>query len=231
MGFISATRLSLSETDRNHHRHKDIAVEMSDNVDHKVLDLSAKKPFRCPLVECHDMLLKSCGISFVGLLLLACNAWAGTPALEGVVKDLAGHPIKGADLRIEARNGSSFSRIVKTDATGHYTSDRLAVGIYKVTLVVNGAVKASILNAQTQSGKPTQLNFELTPKTTPSKKHMVWIPGETGTHIGNGQWVEVDDNNNVVRNSTAENSVDKSSGNDVKAMQMSTGRFRSPGGP
>jgi hypothetical protein len=64
----------------------------------------------------------------------------------------SGIPSKAPIVRIEARNGSNFSRIVKTDATGHYTSDGLAVGIYKVTLVVNGAVKASILNASTQSG-------------------------------------------------------------------------------
>ncbi|PYL66397.1 MAG: hypothetical protein DMF25_00490 [Verrucomicrobia bacterium] len=178
------------------------------------------------------MFLKSCSISFVGLLLVAFSAWAGTPALEGVVKDPTGHPIKGADVRIEGRKGSNFSRIVKTDATGHYTSAGLAVGIYKVTLVVNGAVKASILNAQTQSSKPTQLNFELTSKTSPVKKHMVYVPADTGTHIGNGQWVEVDDNGNVV-NSTGVNAIDKSSGNDVRVLQSNstTGRFRSPSGP
>jgi hypothetical protein len=148
------------------------------------------------------------------------------------VKDPTGHPIKGADVRIEGRKGSNFSRIVKTDATGHYTSEGLVVGVYKVTLVVNGAVKASILNAQTQSGKPTQLNFELTSKTSPVKKHMVWVPGETGTHIGNGQWVEVDDNGNVVNNVGA-NAVDKSSGDALRAPQSNTftGRFRSPAGP
>ena len=178
------------------------------------------------------MFLKSYSLSFVGVLLVAFSAWAGTPALEGVVKDPTGHPIKGADVRIEGRKGSNFSRIVKTDATGHYTSAGLAVGIYKVTLVVNGAVKASILNAQTQSSKPTQLNFELTSKTSPVKKHMVYVPADTGTHIGNGQWVEVDDNGNVV-NSTGVNAIDKSSGNDVRVLQSNstTGRFRSPSGP
>jgi hypothetical protein len=179
------------------------------------------------------MLLKSYSISFgLLLLLVAFSAWAGTSALEGVVKDPAGHPIKGADVRIEARNGRNFSRIVKTDATGHYTSDGLAVGIYKVTLVVNGAIKASILNAQTQSGKPTQLNFELTKKTTPSKKHMVYIPAETGTHIGNGQWVEVDDNGNAV-NSSGVNPVDKLSGDAFRAPQSNTftGQFKSTTSP
>jgi hypothetical protein len=144
------------------------------------------------------MFLKSSSISFVGLFLVTFSAWAGTSAFEGVVKDPAGHPIKGADVRIEATNGSKFSRIVKTDAAGHYTADGLPAGIYKATLVVNGAVKASILNASTQSGKHTQLNFELTPKTKVVKTHKVWISPDTGTHIGGGQWVDVDDNGNPV---------------------------------
>src|SRR6266853_4247580 len=106
------------------------------------------------------MFLKSYSISFVGLFLVTFSAWAGTSAFDGVVKDPAGHPVKGADVRIEAGNGSNFSRIFKTDATGHYTSDGLAVGIYKVTLIVNGVVKASILNAYSESHKSTHIHFE-----------------------------------------------------------------------
>src|SRR5215467_11820884 len=101
-------------------------------------------------------LVKSVSLSFVGSLLLTFSAWAGTPALEGTVKDPSGRPIKGADVRIEARN---LSRVVKTDASGHYISSGLAVGTYKVTLVVKGSVTASIPNAKTQLGKTTQLNF------------------------------------------------------------------------
>jgi hypothetical protein len=154
------------------------------------------------------MFLKAYSISFVGLFLVTFSAWAGTSAFEGFVKDPAGHPIKGAAVRIEATNGSNFSRIVKTDAAGHYTADGLPAGVYKVSLVVNGAVKASILNASTQSGKHTQLNFELTPKTKFVKTHKVWIAPDTGTHIGGGQWVDVDDNGNPVNNNGV-SSVDK----------------------
>jgi carboxypeptidase family protein len=150
------------------------------------------------------LLLKSLGISLIGLFVLAFSAWGGTPTLEGVVKDPTGRPIKGADVRIEAKN---FSKIVKTDANGHYISDGLAVGTYKVTLVVNGSVKASIMNAKTQLRKPTQLNFDLTTKTASVKKHthMVWSPPDTGTLIGGGRWIEVDDNGNVVDGAGANN--------------------------
>jgi hypothetical protein len=124
----------------------------------------------------------------------------GTSALEGVVKDPTGRPIKGADVRIEAKN---FSKIAKTDASGHYISSGLAVGTYKVTLVVNGSVKASIPNAKTQLGKSTQLNFDLTAQTASATRHIhsVWCPNETGTLIGGtGRWIDVDDNGNIVSN-------------------------------
>jgi Carboxypeptidase regulatory-like domain len=152
------------------------------------------------------MFPKSLLLTFIGLLLATFSVWAGMSALEGVVKDPAGHPVKGADVRIEATNGSSFARIVKTDAAGHYTSGGLAVGIYKVTVIVNGAVKASIPNAYTQSAKPTELNFELAGTTKVVKTHRVWVAADTGTHIGNGTWVDVDDNGNIVSPSGPSNS-------------------------
>ena len=155
------------------------------------------------------------GPVLISLVLMSGNAWAGTPALEGIVKDAMGRPIKGGDVRIEAKH---FSKVVKTDASGHYTSDGLAVGTYKVTLVVNGSVKASILNTRTQLGKPTQLNFDLTAKTVSAKKHThsVWCPTETGTLIGGtGQWVEVDDNGTIV-SKTGINGVEKVSGSAVQ---------------
>ncbi len=73
------------------------------------------------------------------------------------------------------------------------------VGVYRVTLAVNGAVKASIMNTKTKADQPTQLNFDLKPVAASQAsagakkgKHMVWMPATTGTHTG-GRWVEVPD--------------------------------------
>ena len=147
-------------------------------------------------------------LTLVGLLLVTFSAAADT-SVEGVVKDATGRPIKGADVRIEAKN---FSKILKTDASGHYVTHGLAAGTYKVMLVINGQVKAVILDAKTQLDKPTQLNFDLSGKRASAKKHtrMVWIPSNIiGTNIiGGGRWVEVDDNGNIVDN-TGLNNVEK----------------------
>jgi hypothetical protein len=66
-------------------------------------------------------------------------------------------------------------------------------------LVVKGAVKTSITNTKTKADQTTQLNFDVKPVPVAQAnaeqkkgKHMVWVPAQTGSHIG-GRWVEVDD--------------------------------------
>jgi hypothetical protein len=124
----------------------------------------------------------------------------GPASIQGFVKDAKGEPIKGADVRIESREGKQVFGTVKTDPKGRYISQGLQPGVYRVTLLVNGAVKASIMNTQTKANQPTQLNFDFKPtsqagSTAKGGKHMVWVPNRTGSHIG-GNWVEVDDEGN-----------------------------------
>jgi TolB-like protein len=128
------------------------------------------------------------------------NTAGGPASIHGFVRDAKGEPIKGADLRIESRDGKQVFSKVKTDPKGRYVSQGLQPGSYRVTLVVNGAVKASIMNTQTKVNQPTQLNFDFKPTSqadaiAKGRKHMVWVPNRTGSHIG-GTWVEVDDKGN-----------------------------------
>ena len=111
----------------------------------------------------------------------------GPASLQGFVKDAKGEPIKGADVRIESRDGKQVFSTVKTDPKGRYISQGLQPGVYRVTLLVNGAVKASIMNTQTKANQPTQLNFDFKPtsqagNTARRGKRMVWMPGRTGSH-------------------------------------------------
>jgi hypothetical protein len=89
---------------------------------------------------------------------------------------------------------------VKTDSKGRYISQGLQPGVYRVILLVNGTIKASIMSTQTKANQPTQLNFDYKPTSkagtvAKAKTRMVWMPGRTGTHLG-GNWVEVDDEGN-----------------------------------
>jgi hypothetical protein len=159
------------------------------------------------------MITKSLRIGCIGLVLFAASAWAAGSVLQGVVKDAKGHPIEGADIRIETKNGGKLLTTLKTDVKGRYILDGLQAGNYRITLVVNGSVKASINNTTTQSGEPTQLNFDLT-ATSGSRasvsimrgKHWVWIPAFTGSRLP-GHWVELDDSGSWAADATANNIV------------------------
>jgi len=157
------------------------------------------------------MFIKSIGIGFVGVMLFVASAAAENSVLEGVVKDAKGHPIQGVDVRIEAKNAGRLLTTVKTDENGRYILKDLAAGTYRVTLVVNGAIKTSINNTMLDPGASTQLNFDLTQTraslTVKKGIHRVWIPAFTGSRLP-GRWVEVDDGgawageasaNNIVR--------------------------------
>ena len=109
------------------------------------------------------MFIKSLQIGLIGFLLCAVNAWAGPASIQGIVKDAKGKPIKGADVRVESQNGKQLFNTVKTDTHGRYISQGLQPGVYRVSLVVNGAVKAAIGNTKTKSDQATQLNFDLKP--------------------------------------------------------------------
>src|SRR5436190_18870285 len=111
------------------------------------------------------MSTKSLQIGLIGLVLSIATAWAGPSAIQGVAKDAKGQAIKGADVRIESKDGKQKFNTVKTDGKGRYISEALAPGVYRVTLVVNGAVKASITNTTTKPDQTTQLNFDLKPAT------------------------------------------------------------------
>ena len=146
-----------------------------------------------------SMFIKSLQIGFVGFFVCVASAWAGPGSIQGIVKDAKGQPIKGADVRVESRDGKQLFNTVKSDAKGRYISQGLKPGIYRVSLVVNGAVRASIMNTSTKADHATQLNFDLKPALASQAnagqktgKHMVWVPAATGTHTG-GRWVEVPD--------------------------------------
>jgi 5-hydroxyisourate hydrolase-like protein (transthyretin family) len=156
------------------------------------------------------MFIKSIWIGFIGVMLFVASASAASSVLRGIVKDANGHPIQGADIRIEATNTGRLLTTVKTNVNGRYSLESLAAGNYRVTLVVNGAVKASINNTTLEPGESTQLNFEL--KQTRASvavtkgKHWVWMPPFTGSRLP-GRWVEVDDNGNWAAQAPANNIV------------------------
>ena len=170
------------------------------------------------------MFIKSIWIGFIGVMLFVASASAASSVLQGIVKDAKGHPIQGADIRIEATNTGRLLTTVKTNVDGRYSLEGLAAGNYRVTLVVNGAVKASINNTTLEPGESTQLNFDLKQTrasiTVKKGKHWVWIPAFTGSRLP-GRWVEVDDGGSWAAEATANNVV-RVSGEELQRTIHST---------
>src|SRR5437870_5924280 len=142
------------------------------------------------------MFIKSIWIGFTGVMLFVAGASAASSELQGIVKDAKGHPIQGADIRIETTKTGRLLTTVKTNGNGRYSLEGLAAGKYRVTLVVAGAVKASINNTTLEPGASTRLNFELkqtrTSVTTTKGTHRIWVPPFTGSRLP-GRWIEVED--------------------------------------
>jgi hypothetical protein len=180
-----------------------------------------------------DNAMKSLRIVFVGLILFVASAWGVGSVFQGIVKDAKGHPIQGADIRIEAKNGRKLLTTLKTDVNGRYILNGLPAGNYRITLVVNGTVKASINNTTIQFGQPTQLNFDLTATpgsrasvTATKGKHWVWIPAFTGSRLP-GRWIEVDDSGSWAGEAAANNVV-RVSGEELERTIHSVARGREP---
>jgi Carboxypeptidase regulatory-like domain len=172
------------------------------------------------------MLLKIVSLTLLTSLTLAAKIWAAPPgAFQGTVKDAAGKPLPGAELHLIATDGSKREKIIKTDASGRYAFPNIQGGTYQMILFVNGSIKATINNATTQIGGPTQLNFDLkntsVAKTTLKKHtHMVYVPSATGSNLG-GRWIEVDDSGNTpIAGSSA---MDTVGGDAVRSFQNKGG--------
>lgn len=135
--------------------------------------------------------------------------------------------MKGADIRIERSGGSAWKEATKTDGKGFYEVSNLEPQqTYRVTLLVNNQVKASINNVKTVKDVPVSMNFDLSKNdklaeqeanlpATKKKMHKVWVASETGSNLG-GRWVEVQEGGNEA----GANNVKKASGDAIRGLQM-----------
>src|SRR5437870_11402866 len=182
------------------------------------------------------MFTNSLRTAFAGLMICAVAAWAsptGPSTLQGDVKDSKMQPVAGAEVHIQAKDGSGFQKIVRTDSNGHYAVSKLPNTDYEVILFVNGSIKATINNTKTFAGKPTKLDFKLTGQYASNKvkkhTHMVYVPAETGSNLS-GRWVEVDDNSDTSAALAGANDVKKAGNATIRAVQSNSGAVLNPAG-
>jgi Carboxypeptidase regulatory-like domain len=148
------------------------------------------------------MFIRSRLIGFVllGSGLLIASVRAGTPSIQGQIKGPDGKALPNAEVRLERKDAKTAAVTITADQKGHYAFINLAMGSYKVIASKNGLAPTAADNIRPRTEGSVRVDFDLKKHTGEAKasapakttKHMVWVPAETGSHLG-GRWVEVDD--------------------------------------
>jgi hypothetical protein len=165
----------------------------------------------------------------VGLMLLSLGLSMGslratTLSIQGDIKGPNGKPLPGAEVRLERKDAKASPVTVTADRNGRYVFKNLALGSYKIIASKNGMAATAVDNIRTRAEGAVRVDFDLKKQTGEAKasapakkaKHMVWVPADTGSHLG-GRWVEVDDQG---KGAAGASNIDKASG---EALRKSMG--------
>jgi hypothetical protein len=121
------------------------------------------------------------------------SARADGLAIKGQVKGTDGKPLAGAEVRAQRVDGKGPVLSTTTDSKGEFALRNLDLAQYAITSVVNKK-PVQVASIKTRQGAWVRVDFDLTATAKkPTKKRMVWVAGDTGTHIGSGHWEEVED--------------------------------------
>jgi hypothetical protein len=134
---------------------------------------------------------KSFACLVLGSIFFAAAATAQTSTIEGVLRGPDGKPMKNTDVRLESKAKGVTAKTVKTDTSGRYKFSSLGIGKYRVTVLSGSQVQGYIDNVNTSRTKAAKVDFDMKGGRAgqPKKaKHYVWVPEETGSHMG-GRWV------------------------------------------
>lgn len=99
-------------------------------------------------------LMAACGFVLAGI------SFAQVSALEGSVKGADGAPLKGALIKIDRKDIKGHYQ-VKTDKKGHYFHTGLPLGMYRVSVEVDGKEMDFVDNVRTTLGDPRDVSFDL----------------------------------------------------------------------
>lgn len=113
----------------------------------------------------------------LGVLFCAIAGFAQTSALEGNVKGEDGSPMKGVLIKIDREDIKGHYQ-VKTDKKGHYYYGGLPLGMYKITLEIDGKDVDYVDKVRTQLGDPVANNFDM--KANADKRKALNQAADTG---------------------------------------------------
>ena len=99
-------------------------------------------------------------VASTGALLMAVTSFAQISAIEGDVKGEDGQPAVKAVIKL-TRTDIKGNYHCETNKKGHYFYNGLPLGIYNITVEINGKEMDGVNNVRTRLGDPTPVNFDL----------------------------------------------------------------------
>jgi tetratricopeptide (TPR) repeat protein len=93
-------------------------------------------------------------------LLFTAACWAQTTVIEGDVKGEDGKPLPNAVVKIDRKDIKGNYK-TKTDKKGHYFYGGLPIGVYKVTIEVDGQERGNVDNVRSTLSMPAEVPFDL----------------------------------------------------------------------
>ena len=124
---------------------------------------------------------------FSGALLLGPGALAQVASLQGNVSGTDGRPLQGAEVRIDRKDKPITPITIITGSKGQYLFTGLPAGLYRLSIIMDGAVKFSVTIKM--RGEKARIDFDLSPSAEKKIRNYVWVVGRTGSNVP-GRWVE-----------------------------------------
>jgi hypothetical protein len=131
----------------------------------------------------------SIALFLTGAFVLAPTALAQVASLQGNVLGTDGRPIQRAEVRLEGKDKASVPISTITGSSGRYLFAALPAGVYKLSILADGAVKFSV--DIKMRGEKARLDFDLSPSARKKIRNYVWVLGRTGSNLP-GRWAERD---------------------------------------
>jgi hypothetical protein len=125
----------------------------------------------------------------LGVFVLAPTALAQVASLQGNVLGTDGRPLQRAEVRLEGKVKASAPISTITGSSGRYLFAALPAGVYKLSILADGAVKFSV--DIKMRGEKARLDFDLSPSARKKIRNYVWVLGRTGSNLP-GRWAERD---------------------------------------
>jgi hypothetical protein len=125
----------------------------------------------------------------LGAFVLAPTALAQVASLQGNVLGTDGRPLQRAEVRLEGKDKASAPISTITGSSGRYLFAALPAGVYKLSILADGALKFSV--DIKMRGEKARLDFDLSLSARKKIRNYVWVLGRTGSNLP-GRWAERD---------------------------------------